>query len=298
MGPLEPRRDELPLDERGETPHPADPAHTGHVVQRALRVLMVIITVGLYFVLSPFGYVLCAAVLLVPTRDPGRRARRLQAIVRVAFRALFAWASLVRILHRDTWRCARKTLDLPPGAAVIVANHPTLTDPVMVGAVVPNLSMVAKPIVYRRALIRPLLRGLGYVNGASQDPLSMQRLLDEARGVLEQGMRFLVFPEGTRSPPEGVHPFGRAAFEIACRSRVPLISVLLRSEPRWLWRGAGFMRPPHPASRLSLKVLKHYDPAAFGFDSRALRLAVEGDYRRALTPPDEGPPGPQQETTT
>lgn len=295
--PAERRPDDAPPSGERAAAAAADPAHAGHAVQRALRVVLIVFTVGLYFALSPFGYVLCAVVLLIPTRDPSRRTRRLQAIVQVAFRAMFSWASLVRIMHFD-WRAARAGLNLPPGPAVIVANHPTLTDPLMVGAVVPNLSMVAKPVVYRRALIRPLLRGLGYVNGASQDPRSVQRLLDEAGAVLGQGMRFLVFPEGTRSPRDGLYPFGRSAFEIACRSRVPLISVLLRSEPRFLWKGAGFMRPPHPASRLSLELLNHYDPTDFDLDSRALRLAVESDYRRALQPPPptDGPPAPHQET--
>jgi 1-acyl-sn-glycerol-3-phosphate acyltransferase len=236
-----------------------------------------------YFAMSPFGYLLFAAMLVLPTKDLVRRTRRLQRIVQFAFTTMHRWLNLTRIL-RFSCRDARAALNIPDGPAVLVANHPTLTDSSALTAVIDELCMIARPDIYRRAMFKPLLSGLGYVNGPGRDPMSLQRVIDESLERLQDGHRVLFFPEGTRSPPTGHHPFGRAPFEVACRAGVPLISVALRSHPRWLWKGAGFFSLPDPIPRLTITQLDVCHPTP-GQDSRALRDTVAARYLTLLEPP-------------
>jgi 1-acyl-sn-glycerol-3-phosphate acyltransferase len=111
--------------------------------------------------------------------------------------------------------------------------------------------------------------------------------VEEAVRRIRQGFSLLVFPEGTRSVRGRLLPFGRAAFEVACRARVPVVSIGIRCEPVWLSKEVTLLDPPHPVPRLALHVLAIDDPARVDYDSRRLRRVVEGRFRRWL--PD-GPP--------
>jgi 1-acyl-sn-glycerol-3-phosphate acyltransferase len=243
--------------------------------------LIAFVTLTVYFGLSPFGYLLFAVVIAIPTRSPARRSRRLLAIVCFAFGLMHDWLRITRVIN-FSWRQARAGLELPDGPLVIIANHPTLLDTTALGATVPQLCMVGKRSIYRRLLIKPLMKGLGYIEGPGTDPISTGRMIDTSVLRLQSGLRVLMFPEGTRSPGQGLHQFGRAAFEIACRARVPLVAVAVRCQPRWLSKNETLLRPPHPAPRITLTLLSQNDPRARTLDSRLLRQQIETDYRRTL----------------
>jgi hypothetical protein len=76
-----------------------------------------------------------------------------------------------------------------------------------------------------------------------------------------------------------LHRFGRAAFEIACRARVPVVSVAIRCEPIWLSKEVTLFHPPHELPRLQLLNLATDDPARVDYDSRRLRMTVERRFQ-------------------
>src|SRR5205085_6640129 len=105
---------------------------------------------------------------------------------------------------------------------VIVANHPTLIDVLALSAVFGRLTCVAKGGLFRAPLLGRVVRDCAHIDGGDGDPLSGAMVVQQALERLAQRMPVLVFPEGTRSPPGGLHPFKRGAFEIACRAGVPV----------------------------------------------------------------------------
>jgi 1-acyl-sn-glycerol-3-phosphate acyltransferase len=131
-------------------------------------------------------------------------------------------------------------------------------------------------------MLLPLMVGAGLIEGPGEDPASVGRVISDGVQRLRDGMRLFVFPEGSRSPPGDLRPFGRVVFEIACRANVPVVCVGIRCEPPWLTREIPLFRPPHPIPRLRLTLLAIEDPAALGGDSRALRVRVEQRFRRWL----------------
>ena len=84
----------------------------------------------------------------------------------------------------------------------------------------------------------------------------------------------IIFPEGTRSPENGLHPFGRTAFEIAVRAGVPVVPIVITCIPRWLSKNHGFLDPPVEVPKLRLRALPAVAPEQAGSSSRTLRDIV------------------------
>ena len=244
------------------------PVHVG-------RQAAVLVTVAVYSVLAPFGYAVLALLCLLWRRDPRRRARRLQTITSRAYRLMHGWLRLTRLVDFD-WRSGAD--QLPRGACVVVANHPTLVDVTAITAALGGAISIVKPGLYRRAMIRPLLVGLGHVEGPGPDPIRAGRVVDDVVRHLEWGIPVVIFPEGTRSPPGGLQPFGRVAFEIACRAQVPLVSLGITCAPVYLSKERGPFRPPTRTPELRIEVLSVDRPDG-STNSRALRADCEARYR-------------------
>ncbi len=246
------------------------------VVQRTLRTLAVAVSVGGYFFVGFFGYILFAILVRTWRRDPLRCALRLQRITGFGFRFMHHWLRWIRVADFDH----RGALpDLPTGPCVVVANHPTQMDVTAIGACLGGACTIVKSTVFRRRMVHPLLVGAGMLEGPGTDPISVGRVIDDGVRRLREGMRIFVFPEGSRSFPDGLRPFGRVAFEIACRADVPLVTVGIRCRPVWLSREVPMFRPPHPMPVLRLRQLAVDLPADLGGDSRVLRERVEARLR-------------------
>ena len=236
-------------------------------VLRKVRLAWVLVTVGIYTVLAPFGYAGLWLLCVLWRSDPPRRARRLQTITSRAYRLMHGWLTLTRVVS-FRWREAAS--QLPAGGCVVIANHPTLVDVTAVTAALGGAISIVKPGLYRRTMIRPLMVGLGHVEGPGADPIRAGRVVDDIVDRLSWGVPVVIFPEGTRSPPGCLAPFGRVAFEAARRAGVPLVSLGIRCEPLYLSKEVPPYRPPHPMPELTVEVLATTQPDKSS-ESRALR---------------------------
>ncbi len=251
-------------------------------LRRNLRRAGIVLCVGTYFAASPFGYALFAVWSALPTRDPARRARALRGIVSTAFRSMHALLRWTRIVDFDPRAHAAR---VPASPCVLVANHPTMMDISALLAADSNLVFPVKPRLFNRFWARPLFRQSGQFEGAGQDPLRIAQMIEAAVERLEAGQRVIIFPEGTRSPERGLHPFGRVAFEIAQRAAVPIVPLVIHCAPRYLGKTNGFRRPPADLPRLRIEVLEPIDPSAPGLagsSSRTLRDIVAQRIRTEL----------------
>jgi 1-acyl-sn-glycerol-3-phosphate acyltransferase len=184
-----------------------------------------------------------------------RRARRLAADLLYAAYAwlLFiglmppAWMLLVLLPHpRWGWPIAHVTTrllfllsgtrlridglrNLPAGPCVVVANHASYLDGILLNAVLPHyFSFVVKRELGSNFIGRVLFRGLGaeYV-----ERFDKQRGAEDARRVgqvLQQGRSLVFFPEGTFLRMPGLLPFRMGAFVAAAGANVPVVPVTIR----------------------------------------------------------------------
>jgi 1-acyl-sn-glycerol-3-phosphate acyltransferase len=80
---------------------------------------------------------------------------------------------------------------------ILVANHPSLLDIIMLFSLVPNADCIVNA-QYRRNIIGGVMRQLYILNS-----LSFDDMLESCRQSLMQGNCLIIFPEGTRTPRTG-----------------------------------------------------------------------------------------------
>ena len=181
------------------------------------------------------------------TRDPGTLQRRARALIRISF------ATHIGIMHRlgvmtyeihGLERLQRRGL-------LVLANHPTLVDVVLLVSRLPHADCVVKSKLANNPFTRGPVRATGYIcndNGAG--------LVDDCIASVRAGYNLLVFPEGTRTPGgEVLGPLQRGAANIAVRGGFDVTPVVIRCEPRTLGKGEKWYRVPARRFHLSVAVL-------------------------------------------
>lgn len=253
-----------------------------------VRRLWLLLRVGLAG-LAFLGFWLGGA-LLVLFAFPVSRLRHPGATRRERAVACQRWVQRAFILLHDYMRwCGLlhfqpRTADpaTPGPRFVLVANHPTLVDVAALTAVYGRLSCAAKSVLFRTPVVGQILRGCAYLDGGSGGAFSSGSVVRQALQHLADDMPVLVFPEGTRSPPDGLHPFKRGAFEIACRANVPLLPVLIQCEPPALGKGRPWYDIPSSTAFLTLAPLPPMNPRDFDRDATRMAAHCESMYHRLL----------------
>jgi len=185
---------------------------------------------GVCFALFGIGGIGLSLVVLPLARllRGGRRAheRRARVLVRQSFLALLAVLQVLRILRIE----ARNLASLrPSGAVLVLANHPSYLDIVVLIAHIPDAVCVVKSKLWSNPFFGGVVRAAGYI--PNDEP---QSLIPDCAARLAQGLPLIVFPEGTRSVPGTPLHFVRGAAHIALATGVPILPVLLGCEPRVL----------------------------------------------------------------
>lgn len=250
-------------------------------MRRVWRALMAVVMLTTYFAAAPFGYGAFALLQLKPAREPRVRARRLQAVMRRAFTLMhdsLRWLGLIDFNPRHI------VGEIPDGPVVLVGNHPSLCDVTSVVAALPDVTTVVKPGLYAKGWARPLLEGALHFEGTTGTG-SPAKVIEAGLDRIHQGFRVLIFPEGTRSPPGGLHTFGRTAFEIACKANVPVVPLVFHWEPVYLSRESPIFPIPKTTPKLTLEALPAVHPTDHDSSSRKLRDVVDGLVRERLGMP-------------
>ena len=224
---------------------------------------------GIAFVTFGVGAILLAIVVfpILTTGAAGRRRElRIQYAVHLSFRA-FVWIMRMLGLIRVTWS-GRDRLSARAGQ-VIVANHPTLIDVVLLIARLPQADCVVKRAAWRNPYLRRIVTAAGYVaNDAG--PAVAAACVERLR----LGGHLLLFPEGTRSPRADLGGFYRGAARVALASGCAIVPVVIRCEPPTLGKGEPWFRVPRRTARITLDVQAPVSPEAYAHEHRAAGFAA------------------------
>jgi 1-acyl-sn-glycerol-3-phosphate acyltransferase len=158
---------------------------------------------------------------------------------------------------------------IPAGQCVVVANHASYLDGVvMTAALPPRFGFVIKREMANVPLAGALLRRLG---SEFVERFNRHRGGADARRVMRtavSGNSLVFFPEGTFEPRPGLGKFHAGAFTIAARAGCPVVPAVVRGTrralpPMKLW--------PHPA-RIEIEFLEPIFAQADTPDAVALEL--------------------------
>ena len=176
---------------------------------------------------------------------------------------------------------AEVSAQLPIGPAVIVANHLSYVDPIVLAGVLP-VAPIAKAEVARWPMLGTAVRSLGLIPVRRGDAHSGAHALRIALRALEAGVAVLNFPEGTTTDGSWMLPFHRGAFGLAQLADVPIVPVGIALEPAELaWVGDTYFLPHYArtAARESslirvrfgapIAARRHADPAGLAAVARS-----------------------------
>lgn len=166
------------------------------------------------------------------------------------------------------------------GPMVIVANHPSLLDAVLITSRLPNAVCVMKADVMNNPLFGAGARMAGYVR--NEPPLHM---VLQCREALRQGAQLLIFPEGTRTPgypANPINPLSRTAALIASRAGVPVQTLIVEFSSPYLGKGWPLWRAPSLPLTCRIRLGGRFDPPR---DPRAFTTELEAHWRTELARP-------------
>lgn len=174
---------------------------------------------------------------------PGSRRRkceRVRFVLQQTFR-FFVWLMdvfgviKVKLHNAELLKQAR--------GCIVIANHPTLIDVVILMSLVPCANGVVKGELWHNYYLKGVLKAAGFISNADGEAM-----LEGCAESLAAGDAIVIFPEGSRSVPGEPLQFKRGVANIAVRTDAPLLTVFITCNPITLIKGeAWYEIPPRQA---------------------------------------------------
>jgi len=113
------------------------------------------------------------------------------------------------------------------GPYVVVANHQSLLDIVLLCRMPHEMKWVIKEELFKIPWIGQMLRLTGDIAVKRGDSESGGEAVSRAKAYLQRGMSVMIFPEGTRSKDARLLAFKKGAFRLAIDAGVPVLPVVV-----------------------------------------------------------------------
>jgi len=236
-----------------------------HRILRAWRVVGTGISFSVFGIAGLLLSLVVFPVTRLVVRDPVERELRNQYFVHLTFRLFVGLMQALGVLVVDVLHGER----LAQRGQIVVANHPTLIDIVVLGSLMPQADCVVKKEAWSNPFLRGAVTATGYLPNDTGDAL-----VEACAERLRAGRTLVLFPEGTRSPEGGIGPFRRGFAHVALASQRPLRTVVIRADPPALMRGQPWYDVPERRLRLSLDCGAVLDPAQVAPDAPTRGAAV------------------------
>jgi 1-acyl-sn-glycerol-3-phosphate acyltransferase len=245
-----------------------------------------VVTTGLCFLTFVCGGLVLTLTalpcILLLSSTPAQREQRVLTLIHYAFKFFIRYMQVLNPIA--SFRVHGLEHVSAATGSLFIANHPTLIDVVAIISCLPDCQCLVKKSLLQNFWFGGLLRAASYV--ANDHAV---QLIDDCARRLHAGHSLLIFPEGTRSPAAGLHPFTRGAAQIAIRTGAPIIPVVITCDPPTLLKGQPWYTvPPRPID-LRLRFLPPVEipPAVTNkqgvpLQARALTRHLENLFRHEL----------------
>lgn len=220
--------------------------------QRLNQIWRIIATGFCFAVFGVGGVVLTLLVLpLQRVLEPCKHKQKQKARITVHysfkfFVALMHYMGVIHFSVEDKQRFSQLKGQL------VLANHPSLIDVVVLISVIKHADCVVKAHLFKNPFMRGVIKGTGYIS--NEDP---QELLNECEASLAAGNNLIIFPEGTRTTPGDPLKFKRGAANIAARCKAPITSVMINMKPSTLTKDTPWYRVAPTKAHFTMRFAKH-----------------------------------------
>ncbi|PSW06877.1 lysophospholipid acyltransferase family protein [Photobacterium lipolyticum] len=192
--------------------------------------------------------------ITIPEKNQAQRELKVQSIIRHSF-AFFCqtmrfWGAIdYEFIGEEVLQQDRNCL--------IVANHPSLIDYVLIASRLPQCDCLVKAAIWHNPFMKGIVKAAGYI--PNRDPES---LLEDCSVRLKSGNVLLVFPEGTRTTPGKASKLQRGAAQIAVRTETDLRVVHITVKPSFLTKEKKWYQVPDTKPFFRIEVKEKIDIAA------------------------------------
>lgn len=229
-----------------------------------------LLATGFCFLIFGLGSLLNACVALPVARlIPGseqQKIDRVRKVVHWTFR-YFLWQ--MHILGCISVEVEGRQRLMESRGELVIANHPSLIDVVILIACIPNACCVVKQALWRNPVMGGVVRWTGYISNSDPEALMLQ-----CRQALDDGCSIIVFPEGTRTKDSKALKFQRGAANIAVRCKADILPVTIFPDPPTLRKGEPWYHIPPRRSIFRVKALESMAIDDLVNDSQELSLAT------------------------
>lgn len=241
--------------------------------------------VSCYIVFGLGGLLSSITILPILRFWPGShdiRVARVQKAVHYMFKGfvhMLTWAGVIKV---STHALSRLT---NAKGMIVIANHPTLVDVVVLISLMPNAGCIVKQGLWRNPFLRGVVTCAGYIPNRGAE-----LMLTDCRQVLDKDTNLVIFPEGTRTVVGSIiNEFARGAANIALRTKADILPVVLRTDVPGLTKQEPWYAIPRQTINMQVEIgasISHlmYD-AEIGGDARMARQLtryLEQYYKQQL----------------
>ena len=247
--------------------------------QRSSRLNYVwrVFATGFAFVVFGIAGILAGVIGVPLLRLVVHDRQRQQRVARRAVQGFFAlFIQMLVSLRIMTWSVNNPAALAAPGT-LVVANHPSLLDVVLLVPLVPDACCIAKQSLFRNVVMRGALTAAGYIG--NEDPMQM---LAAAAVNLDQGSPVVLFPEGTRTEAGQPPRFGRGAANLSVRTGHAITPVFIRCEPTTLTRNEPWYQVPYRPMHYTITVGPTCPAIELGQGSAPASILVRRQQERVM----------------
>ena len=200
------------------------------------------------------------------SHDRDSTRRRIQRAMHYTFR-LFVWEmKTLGVISYEVSGIER----IAPRGQLIVANHPSLIDVVLLIALLPEVDCIVKQALWRNPFLRWPVAWADYIpnNGSAEE------LIESAAANLRAGRSLIVFPEGTRSVPGQPLNMQRGAARIALAAGAEVLPVTIICNPSTLTKAEPWYRIPPRRGHWQLRIGEPLPASDYGAAGAQSALAA------------------------
>ncbi|MBQ8012972.1 MAG: 1-acyl-sn-glycerol-3-phosphate acyltransferase [Treponema sp.] len=166
--------------------------------------------------------------------------------ISIMFRFFVCFMTLIRASHL-TAVDKKKFRKLK--SSIVVANHPSLLDVVMLISLIPDADCIVTSYLVGKNIVHIIASNLYIPNS-----LSYHEIMEKCLASLKAGSNLIIFPEGTRSLSTGQNKFKKGAARVALASGCPIVPVYMGGNDK---RG---LRKHDSMFKYNTRHCYHYEP--------------------------------------
>lgn len=209
---------------------------------------------GLSFFIIGLGGLLVFPLLNIFIHPAERRIVVARRLIGATFRFIVRLMAAFGVFYCEVRGLER----LDRRGLLILANHPSLIDIVLLIAFVEQADCIVKSGLWRNPFTRATIRAADYVRNDFGPGL-----VEDCIASLRSGGNLIVFPEGTRTPADGSVALKRGAANIAVRAGCNVTPVFIRCTPRAVGKGTEFLQALSRSIHYRIEVKEDIDIRPF-----------------------------------